>query len=104
VLDHRGCVHWTGDAQRLGESPPPNRLLHALWHGMQPCTPPRQATPVVNDRGMFAVPRRHSHHSKQFGGQLSLSAPHTRPHRSTGVSVCPARSGGRRVALDHGSV
>jgi hypothetical protein len=104
VLDHRGCVRWAGDAQRFGESSPPNRLLCALRYGMQPRTPPRKATRCVNDRGEIAVPVRHSHHSKQFDGQLSLSAPDTRPHRSIGVSMRPCGSGGRRLALDHGSV
>ena len=107
VLDHRGCVRLTGDAQRFGESPPPNRLLRALLCGMQPRTPPRQAGPCVNDHGVFAVPARHSHHSKQLDGQLSLPAPDTRSHRATGivpVKVRPSGSGGRRFALDHGSV
>ncbi|GAB4915784.1 hypothetical protein MAHJHV65_42710 [Mycobacterium avium subsp. hominissuis] len=59
---------------------------------MQPRTPPRQVTGCVNDRGEFAVPGGHSHHAKQFDGQLSLPAPDTRSH------------GSRRLTLDHGSV
>jgi len=100
VLDHDGCIRCAGDAQRSGESPPPNRLLHALLYGMQPCTPPRQATGHVNDYGAIAVPGRRSHHSKQFDGQLSLSAPDTRPH----WSICASVRRDRRLALDHGSV
>src|ERR1700740_3306814 len=67
---------------------------------MQPCTPPRKTTCWVNGHGVFTVPGRHSHHSKQFDGQLSLSATNTRPHRSIEASMC----GGRSLALDHGLV
>jgi hypothetical protein len=52
----------------------------------------------VNEHGVLAVPGRRSHHSKQFDGQLSLSAPDTRSHRSFDAAV----RGGRRLALDHG--
>ena len=67
---------------------------------MQPCTPPRQSTCRVNGHGVLTVPARHSHHSEQFGGQLSPTATDTRPHRSTGTSM----RGGRSLALDHGLV
>ncbi|BBX39182.1 hypothetical protein MSIM_06330 [Mycobacterium simiae] len=107
VVEQRGRVRRTVDAQRFGESPPPNRLVYTPRHGVQPGTPPRQASRCVNDYGVIAVPTWHSYHSEQFGGQLSLSAPDTRPHRSTGfirVTVRPCGPGGRRLALDHGSV
>ncbi|BBY00037.1 hypothetical protein MSEO_05360 [Mycobacterium seoulense] len=100
VLDQRGCVRWTVDAQRSGESPPPNRLLHALRFGMHPRTPPRQAGPGVDDHGMFAVPVRHSHYAKQFDGQLSLPAPDARADWSVYTSM----RRDRRLTLDHGSV
>jgi hypothetical protein len=101
VLDHRGCVRCTGDAQRFGESPPPVCLLRALRPGMQPCTPPRQAIACVNDYGEFAVPVRHSHHSKQLDGQLSLPAPDTCPYGSTRMTV-RLGFGSRKFTLDHG--
>ena len=67
---------------------------------MQPCTPPWQNTRWVNGHGIFTVPDRHSNHSEQFDGQLSLSAPDTCPHRSFGASI----RRGRSLALDHGLV
>jgi hypothetical protein len=100
VLDHRCCVRRTGDAQRSGKSSPPDRFACALRYGMQPSTPPRKSTRWVNGHGIFTVPGRHSDHSKQFDGQLSLSATNTRPHRSFDASV----RRGRSLALDHGLV
>ena len=66
---------------------------------MQPSTPPRQFSSRVNGHGILAIPVDRDY-PKQFDGQLSLSAPDTRPHRSTHASV----RHGRRLALDHGSV
>jgi hypothetical protein len=100
VLDHRCCVRRAGDAQRSGESSPPDRFACALRYGMQPSTPPRKSTRWINGHGEIAVPDRHSYHSKQFDGQLSLSATDTRPHRSFDASV----RRGRSLALDHGLV
>jgi hypothetical protein len=102
--DHRGCVRCTGDTQRSSECSPSDRFACALRYGMQPCTPPRKGTCWVNDHGIFAVPARHSHHSKQFDGQLSLSAPDTGPHRSFGASMRLPSLGSRNLALDHGLV
>jgi hypothetical protein len=67
---------------------------------MQPCTPPRKITRWVNGHGVITVSDRHSHHSKQFDGQLSLSATNTCPHRSVDASM----RRGRSLALDHGLV
>ena len=74
-------------------------LLWRTAEWMQPCTPPRKSTRWVNGHGVFTVPGRHSHHSKQFDGQLSPSATDTCPHRSVGTSM----RRGRNLALDHGS-
>jgi hypothetical protein len=100
VLDHRCCVRRAGDAQRSSKSSPPDRFACALRYGMQPSTPPRKSTRCINGHGEFTVPGRHSYHSKQFDGQLSLSATDTRPHRSFDASV----RRGRSLALDHGLV
>lgn len=70
---------------------------------MQPCTPPRKITCCVNGHGVTTVPGRHSHHSKQFDGQLSLSATNTCPHRSIDASMRFFGSS-RSLALDHGLV
>jgi hypothetical protein len=67
---------------------------------MQPGTPPRQVTCLINEDGVSAIPARHGNHAKQFDGQLSLSAPDARPHRSFGTSM----RRGRSLALDHGLV
>ena len=42
---------------------------------MQPCTPAREVTGLVNGYGAFTVPVRHRHHSEEIDGQLSLPAP-----------------------------
>src|SRR5581483_7477869 len=70
---------------------------------MQPRTPPRKITCRVNGHDTFTVPGRHSHHSKQFDGQLSLSATDTCPHRSLDAAMRSCVSG-RSLALDHGLV
>jgi hypothetical protein len=82
VLDGRGYIRWTGDAQRSAESSPPDRCAQALLVGMQPGTPPRQITRSIDGHGKLTVPCRHSHHAKQFDGQLSSPAPDAGPHRS----------------------
>jgi hypothetical protein len=96
MLDGRGCVRYTGDAQRSTERSPPDRFAYAPQVGMQPGTPPRQITGNINGHGILAVPSRHSDYAKQFDGQLSPSASDASPHRS--------RIGSRSLALDHGSV
>ena len=100
VLDHRCYFRCAVDAQRSGKGSPPDRFACALRYRMQPSTPPRKNTCWVNGHGIFTVPGRHSYHSKQFDGQLSLSATDTRPHRSFDASV----RRGRSLALDHGLV
>ncbi|BBY66229.1 hypothetical protein MHEL_44720 [Mycolicibacterium helvum] len=69
---------------------------------MQPRTPTREVTGLVNGYGAFTVPVPHRHHSEEIDGQLSLPAPDTCPHRSFGTAM---RSlGSRSLALDHGIV
>jgi hypothetical protein len=63
---------------------------------MQPRTPPRQFSRWVNGHGVFAIPVD-GDYSKQFDGQLSLSAPDAGPHRSTRAFLRRSRS----LALDH---
>jgi hypothetical protein len=59
---------------------------------MQPRTPPRQFSRCVNGHGAFAIPALDNDHSKQFDGQLSLSAADARPHRSDkGVGAASMR-------------
>jgi hypothetical protein len=100
VLDHRCCIQCAGDAQRSSKSSPPDCFSGALWNGMQPRTPPRQSTCWVGGHDIVAVPGRHSYHSEQFDGQLSLTATDTCPHRSCSTSM----RRGRSLALDHGLV
>ena len=103
VLDHRGGVRRTGDAQRSCERPPPNRHEQTFLVGMQPSTPTRKVTRRVDDDGVDAILLAHGDHSKQFRGQLTPSTSDTRPHRSTRTAVL-TRAGSRTRALDHGSV
>jgi hypothetical protein len=67
---------------------------------MQPGTPPRQFSRLVNGHGVLAIPVD-GDYSKQFDGQLSLPAANACPHRSTrrgdGAFMHPSRS----LALDH---
>jgi len=63
---------------------------------MQPGTPPRQFSRLVNGHGLFAIPVD-GDHSKQFNGQLSLPAADARPDRSIWSSMRHSRS----LALDH---
>ena len=100
VPDHRCGIQCTGDAQRSGKSSPPDCFCDALSNGMQPRTPPRQSTCWINGDGIFAVPGRHSYHSKQFDGQLSLPASDACPYRTFSTSM----RRGRSLALDHGLV
>ena len=97
MLDHRGGVRCTGDAQRSAECSPSNRRRKAPIVGMQPGTPARMGTCGDRD-GRLAVLRRHRHHPEQFDSQLSLPATNAHPIRS---GACLS---GRTVALYHGSV
>ena len=98
MLDHRGGVRCTGDAQRSGEGVPSGRHREATVIGMQPGTPARTTTCGVHRDGHVTVPRRHRHHPEQFDSQLSLPATDAHAHRS---GACLR---GRTFALDHGSV
>ncbi|GAY16734.1 hypothetical protein MSZK_34600 [Mycobacterium sp. shizuoka-1] len=69
---------------------------------MQPRTPTREVTGLVNGYGAITVPVRHCHHSEEIDGQLSLPAPDACPHRTFGTSM--RFPGGRSLALDHGTV
>jgi hypothetical protein len=103
VLDHRGGVRRTGDAQRSCECPPPDCQVQTLLVGMQPCTPTGKTTRRVDDDGVNAISIVHGGHSNQFRGQLTRSASDTRSHRSQRALVL-TRAGNRALALDHGSV
>ncbi len=74
---------------------------------MQPRTPTRKVTGRVNDHGAAAmtvtVVAAPGYHPKQIDGQLSLSAPDTRSHRTFDTAVHPC-AGNRTLTLDHGSV
>ena len=98
MLDHRGWVRCTGDAQRSTEGPPPQRCREATLIGVQPGTPARVRACCINGDGNWTVPRRHGHHSEQFDGQLSLPAADARSHRR---GACVS---GQTLALDHRSV
>jgi hypothetical protein len=63
---------------------------------MQPGTPPRQFSRWVNGHGLFAIPVD-GDYSKQFDGQLSLSAADACSDRSIWSSMRRSRS----LALDH---
>jgi len=72
--------------------------------GMQPRTPPGQVARCVYGHDVLAVSIMRSRYSKQFGGQLSPSASHTRSHRADKFVGVTARVSRRSLALDHGSV
>jgi len=68
---------------------------------MQPRTPPRQLSRLVNGHGVLAIPVD-GDYPKQFDGQLSLSAADARPHRPRGGIGGGAGLSSRSLALDHG--
>jgi hypothetical protein len=55
---------------------------------------------LINGHGMIAIPVDRDH-SKQFDGQLSLSAADTRPHRSDRSVGAASVRRSRSLALDH---
>ena len=98
VLDHRGGVRCTGDAQRSAEGVPPDRRRQTADVGMQPGTPARVGACGIHRDGRVTVLRRYRHHPEQFDSQLSLPAADAHAHRS---GACVSDRG---FALDHGSV
>jgi len=68
---------------------------------MQPRTPPRQFSRLVNGHGGFAIPVD-GDYPKQFDGQLSFPAADARPHRSPEGFGSGAGLSSRSLALDHG--
>lgn len=121
VLDQRGCVRWTVDAQRSGESPPPNRLLHALRYGCTHAPRPGRLVPVSTITASSPFPSdtattrssstassrfRHPTHvrtgpstrlcaetegSRWITAQSSVTYPMVRTARGSGRSPRPAR-------------
>lgn len=93
--DHGG-IRVSGDPKRSREGPPLYRQLVTLRRPVQPRTPAGQ--PMTEIDHYVSIIR--SNHTKQICSQLSPPAPHTCPHRFTGLGMFERRS----LALDHGLV
>ena len=66
------------------------RRIAACRHRSSGCNQaprPGRLPACVNGHGPLTVPVRHSHHSEQIDGQLSLPAPDACPHRSFGAAM-----------------